>query len=310
MVALEFGFRGGASQDPAGKAGALTMLAGLLDEGAGDLDDQAFQQRARRESDRDRLPRRARQSQRTDADAGAPSRPRRRTAARSRSTRRASTRRRSTRVREQLQAHIRHETNEPGAVAGRGLRARVFPGHPYSRPTNGTAESLAAVERDDMPALAKRLITRARLGDRRRRRDRRSARGTAASTTSSPICRRSTAASRRSRRRSSAWAGSRSSTSTCRRRRSASAGRRRARRRRLHGLRRARPYPGRRHRPFLAPVPRSAREARPRLYRLCGLSPLDHASYPHRRHDDQERARARIARRDPRRDPRHGARTP
>ena len=44
LVALEFAFRGGASQDPAGKAGALTMLAGLLDEGAGDLDDQAFQQ--------------------------------------------------------------------------------------------------------------------------------------------------------------------------------------------------------------------------------------------------------------------------
>ena len=41
------------AQDPAGKAGALTMLAGLLDEGAGDLDDQAFQQRARREGDRD-----------------------------------------------------------------------------------------------------------------------------------------------------------------------------------------------------------------------------------------------------------------
>ena len=43
LVSLEFAFRGGAAQDPAGKAGAATLLAGLLDEGAGDLDCQAFQ---------------------------------------------------------------------------------------------------------------------------------------------------------------------------------------------------------------------------------------------------------------------------
>ena len=45
---LEFAFRGGAAQDPAGKAGVATLLAGLLDEGAGDLDCQAFHARARR----------------------------------------------------------------------------------------------------------------------------------------------------------------------------------------------------------------------------------------------------------------------
>ena len=43
LVSLEFAFRGGAAQDPAGKAGPATMLAGLLDEGAGELDHQAFQ---------------------------------------------------------------------------------------------------------------------------------------------------------------------------------------------------------------------------------------------------------------------------
>ena len=48
LVALEFGFRGGSSQDPAGKAGALTMLAGLLDEGAGELDDRPSSKRSKR----------------------------------------------------------------------------------------------------------------------------------------------------------------------------------------------------------------------------------------------------------------------
>jgi zinc protease len=42
LVAIEFAFKGGASQDPAGKAGAATLLAGLLDEGAGPYDAEEF----------------------------------------------------------------------------------------------------------------------------------------------------------------------------------------------------------------------------------------------------------------------------
>src|SRR5271165_3962804 len=43
LVSLEFAMRGGAAQDPADKAGLGMLLAGQLDEGAGDLDSQAFQ---------------------------------------------------------------------------------------------------------------------------------------------------------------------------------------------------------------------------------------------------------------------------
>ena len=42
IVSLELAFRGGATQDPQGRGGATTILSGLLDEGAGDLDSQAF----------------------------------------------------------------------------------------------------------------------------------------------------------------------------------------------------------------------------------------------------------------------------
>ena len=42
LVSLEFAMRGGAAQDPPDKAGLGTLLAGILDEGAGDLDSQAF----------------------------------------------------------------------------------------------------------------------------------------------------------------------------------------------------------------------------------------------------------------------------
>ena len=44
LISLEFAFRGGSSQDPADKAGMGTLLASLLDEGAGDL--EAFARQA------------------------------------------------------------------------------------------------------------------------------------------------------------------------------------------------------------------------------------------------------------------------
>src|SRR6476619_2989606 len=43
IVAMNIAFRGGAAQDPAGKAGLSNLMSGLLDEGAGDLDSRAFQ---------------------------------------------------------------------------------------------------------------------------------------------------------------------------------------------------------------------------------------------------------------------------
>ncbi|HWG04682.1 MAG TPA: insulinase family protein, partial [Beijerinckiaceae bacterium] len=42
LVALDFAFRGGAVQDAPGKDGTATMLSALLDEGAGDLNSEAF----------------------------------------------------------------------------------------------------------------------------------------------------------------------------------------------------------------------------------------------------------------------------
>ena len=45
LVALNFAFLGGANEDPAVKPGVGYMAAALLDEGAGELDAKAFQQR-------------------------------------------------------------------------------------------------------------------------------------------------------------------------------------------------------------------------------------------------------------------------
>src|SRR6266850_5642603 len=45
LIAMEYAFGGGASQDPAGKPGVGNMVASLLDEGSGDLDSKTFHER-------------------------------------------------------------------------------------------------------------------------------------------------------------------------------------------------------------------------------------------------------------------------
>ena len=45
IVAVRFVFGGGSTQDPVGKEGLANLMTGLFDEGAGDLDANAFQER-------------------------------------------------------------------------------------------------------------------------------------------------------------------------------------------------------------------------------------------------------------------------
>jgi zinc protease len=162
LVSLEFAFKGGAAQDPAGKAGAATMLAGLLDEGAGDLDSQAFQRALDEKAieisfncDRDHLGGRMRTLVRNVDRAAellriAINAPR-------------LDEEPIGRVREQISAGLRRDANDPASLAGRVWRARTFPGHPYGAPARGTLESLATIERADLTELTKRLITRGAL---------------------------------------------------------------------------------------------------------------------------------------------------
>src|SRR6202044_4142766 len=45
LIAMEYAFGGGATQDPADKPGVGNMVADLIDEGSGDLDSQTFHER-------------------------------------------------------------------------------------------------------------------------------------------------------------------------------------------------------------------------------------------------------------------------
>ena len=180
LVSLEFAFRGGAAQDPAGKA--------------------------RRGDDAGRPARRGRRRSRQPGVSSARS-TRRRSRFRSMPTRdhiggrmrtlvrhvdRAAALLRLAlnaprfdeepfeRVREQMNARLRHEANDPGTMASRAWRARVFPGHPYGTAAEGSVETLPAIaERRTSNALARKLVARGALHIGHRRRDRCGARGEA-----------------------------------------------------------------------------------------------------------------------------------
>ena len=135
ILSVRVAFRGaGSTLDPADKSGLARMTAALLDEGAGDLDSQAFQAkledlaiRLSFDADRDNfggtlttltanrdlafeLLRLALTRPRFDTEPVA-------------------------RIRSQLEAQLRREAEDPEARASRQLWATLFPDAPYGRPT-------------------------------------------------------------------------------------------------------------------------------------------------------------------------------
>ena len=159
LLALEFGFAGGAAQDPLGKPGVATMLSGLLDEGAGQLDSEAFQQALDEDAielsfsaDRDvftgRLQTLARNVPRAFELLAMAVKEARLDAVP------------LERVRGQLAAGLRHELNDPDAVAARQFRSLSYPEHPYGRAVRGTVDSLPLITRDDLVAMRAAVFAR------------------------------------------------------------------------------------------------------------------------------------------------------
>ncbi|MFY9970750.1 MAG: pitrilysin family protein [Roseiarcus sp.] len=162
LVSLEFAIRGGSAQDPTDKAGLGMLLAGLLDEGAGELDAQAFQRALDEKaieisfhSDRDAMSGRMRTlTKNLDRAAEllrlAINQPR-------------FDEEPFIRVRENANARLRHDANDPGSMAAKAWKAHAFAGHPYGQPTDGALDTLALIERADLAAAAKRLLARDQL---------------------------------------------------------------------------------------------------------------------------------------------------
>ncbi|MEQ1939175.1 pitrilysin family protein [Mesorhizobium sp. CN5-321] len=162
IVAVRFVFDGGSSQDPAGKEGLANLMTGLFDEGAGDLDSDAFQTRlddagaemsfsetrdgiygamrmlSEHEDEAFDLLRLAVTAPRFDQ---AP----------------------IDRIRSQIVADIISTRNDPDTIAGNKWAEALYGSHPYARRDEGTKESLATVTADDLRAAHRAMFARSGL---------------------------------------------------------------------------------------------------------------------------------------------------
>lgn len=162
IISVRFSFKGGSTQDPAGKEGISNLMSGLFDEGAGDLDADAFQTRL------DDVGAEMSFSATRDATYG-----QMRLLAEERENafellKMAVTSPRFDqepvdRIRGQLNTGIQRDMRDPNALGMEKFAQALYGDHPYARRSDGTIESLGSVTPDDLRALHKRTFARSNL---------------------------------------------------------------------------------------------------------------------------------------------------
>ena len=162
FTALNVRFKGGTSLDASGKRGAVNLMTALIEEGAGDLDSQAFA--AARDgmaaefgfsSDSDGVSVSARFLTETSAQATdllhlALTQPRFDAEA-------------IERVRGQVLQNIASSAKDPGTIASDLLSQAAFGDHPYGSSGDGTADSVQVLTRDDLLAAYHGALARDRI---------------------------------------------------------------------------------------------------------------------------------------------------
>jgi zinc protease len=159
LIAMEYGFGGGATQDPADKPGVGHLVANLLDEGSGDLDSRSFHERLDRRaielsfsSTRDQFRGSLRmmkvhRDEAFDLLRGALTQPRFEADD-------------IERIRAQIASTLRRESTTPNSMATRKFFELAFGDHPYGRLPNGTLESVAKINVDDLRSYTKRVLAK------------------------------------------------------------------------------------------------------------------------------------------------------
>jgi zinc protease len=159
LIAMEYAFGGGATQDPADKPGVGNMVASLIDEGSGDLDSRTFHERLERRaielsfsSTRDYF----RGSLRMLKDNRDEAFDLLRMSLTSPHFDSADVER----IRAQIMSGLRRDTSSPTSLASRKFLELAFGDHPYGRLANGTLESVPRIDVADMKDYVGRVLTR------------------------------------------------------------------------------------------------------------------------------------------------------
>lgn len=162
FVALEIRFVGGTALDAPGKRGAIGLMTGLLEEGAGELDAQGFAEA------RDRLAARIAFQPYDDAvSVSAQFLTENRDASvallKSALDMPRFDRDAIERVRSQVHSILGSDSKDPNAIAQRRMYALAFGDHPYGSSGDGTEESVNGLTRKDLVAAKDRVLARDRL---------------------------------------------------------------------------------------------------------------------------------------------------
>jgi zinc protease len=162
LIAMDFAFRGGTTQDPDDKPGVASLVAGSIDEGSGSLTSTAFHEALEDKAielgftatrdyfsgqlrtlvdNKDRafeLMRNCLNAPRLDAPD-------------------------LERIRGETYAILARQSTSPDDMASDLWWKTAFAGHPYSRPLRGTPDSVKHITADDMRAYMKRVFARDNL---------------------------------------------------------------------------------------------------------------------------------------------------
>jgi zinc protease len=162
LIAMDFAFRGGSSQDPTDKPGVASMVAGLIDEGSGNLDSRAFHERAESKAieisfsaTRDLFS----GSLRTLVENKDEAFELMRTSLTSPHFDPADVER----IRGETLAILRRETTSPNDIASKKWWETAFAGHPYANSARGTLDTVATITADDLRGYVKNVFARDRL---------------------------------------------------------------------------------------------------------------------------------------------------
>ena len=162
FTALELRFRGGTSLDAPGKRGATYLMAGLLEEGSGEMQAQDYARALENlaasfgyDTDRDSLSISARFLTENRDEAMALLR---QTLHEPRFDQDALDR-----VRAQVLAGLRSDLKDPNKIASRAFAAMAYGDHPYGSSGKGTIDSVSELTRQDMFDAHEAIFARDRL---------------------------------------------------------------------------------------------------------------------------------------------------
>jgi zinc protease len=162
ILSLKLAFRGGAALDPADKPGLANLVSATIDEGAGELTSQQFQQAL------------AQKAIKLSFDAGTDAfygSLKTLTEHRQRAfdllelalTQPRFDREPVQRIKSQIQASLARRSQDPRSVANRTLDKLMFPDHPYGQPNRGTRASLQRIAQADLKTFVDTRFARDRL---------------------------------------------------------------------------------------------------------------------------------------------------